>query len=234
MMGGMPDFLIIGASRGGTSSLFKNLLQHPQIAAPSYKEVHFFNSNERYGYGIEWYKKQFPKVKKNGLLFEASPAYFTTPMSVERIYKHLPNCKFILLLRNPVDRALSFYARWDEICNPRELMAENPHHGIVETGIYEKGLRRWFNYFPRNRFLIIKSEDFFEDEKKIITQCFNWLNIEPIDIGDPLFFDQRGVKTEWHPYQKEAPDDVKEYLKKLFRSYNISLYNFLDRDFNWQ
>jgi len=235
-MGKLPDFLIIGASRCGTSSLFMNLLQHPQLDGPSCKEVHFFNKTKRYNCGIEWYKNRFPETKNNTLCFEASPAYFHKPISVGRIFKHLPNCKFILLLRNPVDRAISYYSRWkttDELWNPHELTAKNPCHGIVATGIYIQTLRRWFDYFARDRFLIIKSDDFFEDERKIITQCFDWLGVESIDIEKPLFFDQKGKKRKWVPYQREVPDDVKEHLREFFKPYNQELYQFLGRDFGW-
>lgn len=236
-MGRLPDFLIIGASRCGTSSLFRNLLQHPQIEGPRYKEVHFFSTNKRYNRGIEWYKSQFPESKKNTLCFEASPAYLHTPICAERIFNHLPICKFIVLLRNPIDRVASGYSRWmtgGREWNPYELMAKNSYHPSMERGIYEKPLRRWFGYFPRDQFLIIKSEDFFGDEKKIIMQCSHWLGVELMDIGKPLFFDQKGKKKERLPYQREIPDAVKEYLRKLFKPYNQELYQLLGRDFGWQ
>ena len=240
-MRGLPDFLIIGAPRCGTSSLFLNFLQHPQIDGPQCKEVHFFNRNKGYRRGIRWYKNQFPEIKKNVLCFEASPAYFYQPICVERIFKHLPSCKFILLLRNPVDRAISEYSRWikPKKWNPHELMIKDPCHPFhvnfpsLEIGIYIKSLRRWLKYFSLDRILIIKSEDFFENEKKIILQCFDWLGVELVDIGKPLFYDQKGMVRERVPYRNKVPDDVKEYLKEFYVPYNRELYKLLGRNFGW-
>jgi len=96
-----------------------------------------------------------------------------------------------------------------------------------------KALKRWFSYFPRDQFLIIKSEDYFENEKKIIAQCFNWLGVELVDIGKPLFYDQRNRQEEWFPYQREVPDDVKEYLREFYKPHNLKLYELLGRDFGW-
>ena len=235
-MGRLPDFLIIGGSRCGTGSLFKNLLQHPLIrgSLKNKKEIHFFNKIKRYNRGIEWYKSQFPSARKKTLCFEASPAYFHESLVAHRIFKHLPDGKFIILLRNPIDRVVSFYSRWKrkkEEWNPNEL--KNPQYGVVEAGIYVKALWRWFGYFSINQFLIIKSEDYFENEKKIIAQCFDWLGIEPINIGKPLFYDQKNRQEEWLPYQREVPDDVKEYLREFYKPHNLKLYELLGRDFGW-
>lgn len=234
-MGRLPDFLIIGASRGGTSSLWKNLLQNPQIEGSlDRKEIHFFNKTKRYNRGIEWYKSMFPKAKKNTLYFEASPPYFHQSLSIERIFKHIPSCKFILLLRNPVDRAVSHYSRWiikEKQWNPDEM--KDPQHSIVKTGIYVKSLRRWFGYFPKEQFLIIKSEDYFENERKILSQCLEWLDVDSIKIEKPIFFDIKTISEKWLPYQREVPEDVKEYLRKFYRSHNLKLYELLGRDLGW-
>lgn len=236
-MGRLPDFLIIGASRCGTSSLFKNLLQHRLINGPlrDKKEIHFFNKSKTYNYGIEWYESQFSDSSKRVLRFEASPAYFHIPISVHRIFKHLPNAKFIVMLRNPVDRVISYYSRWkrkEKQWNPQEL--KNPQYGIVKTGIYVEALWRWFGYFPRDRFLIIRSESYFQYEKKMIARCFDWLGLESIDIGKPLFYDQKNRQEEWLPYEREVPDDVKDYLREFYKPHNRKLYKLLGKNLGWQ
>lgn len=241
--GRLPDFLIIGAPRCGTSSLFINLLQHPQITGPHsekstrmrpYKEAHFFNKPKRYNrwrnrYGIEWYKSLFFEATKDSLCFEATPSYFFDTHSAQRIFEHLPGGKFIVLLRNPVERAES--CLWERehngrAWNPDEL--KKPKYDRIRL-IYAEALRRWLSYYPRDRFLIIKSEDYFEDEKKMIAQCFNWLGIKTINIKEPLFYDNR-IKS----HHREMSDGVKEYLGEFFKPYNQELYELLGRDFGWQ
>src|SRR5581483_7937596 len=113
----LPDFIIIGAQRGGTTSLYAYLSQHPQIAPAVTKEVHFFDNN--FEKGIGWYRTQFPFLieksiaknigKQNFITGEASPYYLFHPHVPERVAKVVPGAKLIVLLRNPVDRAYSHY-----------------------------------------------------------------------------------------------------------------------------
>ena len=110
-----PDFMIIGAMRSGTTSLYNYLIQHPKIIPASEKEIHFFTLH--YERGLSWYQEQFEKNfpnfslnKSNEFLTgEGTPAYIRHPEAPKRIAEILPNIKFIALLRNPVERAYSNY-----------------------------------------------------------------------------------------------------------------------------
>src|SRR5579885_2674785 len=113
----LPDFIIIGTQRGGTTSLYAYLGQHPQIAPAVIKEVHFFDNN--YERGVGWYRTQFPFLieksiaknigQQNFITGEASPYYLFHPHVPERAAKVVPGAKLIVLLRNPIDRAYSHY-----------------------------------------------------------------------------------------------------------------------------
>ncbi len=113
----MPDFMIIGTQRGGTTSLYNYLLAHPQIAAATKKEVHFFDRH--FQHGIPWYRAQFPSliqgdmgetIGRQGVITgEASPYYLFHPHAPARAALVVPKTKLIVLLRNPVDRAYSHY-----------------------------------------------------------------------------------------------------------------------------
>lgn len=115
----MPDFIIIGVERGGTTSLYNYLIEHPNIASASKKEVHFFDHSYNFERGIPWYRAQFPTVlhkyyaahvhKQVLITGEASPNYLFHPHTPKRIAKILPQAKLIMLLRNPVERAYSHY-----------------------------------------------------------------------------------------------------------------------------
>lgn len=115
----MPDLIIIGTQRGGTTSLYKYLLEHPQIVAATTKEIHFFDNN--FHRGIPWYRTQFPLLiqgdmgeticRQGFITGEASPYYLFHPLAPARATLVVPKTKLIVLLRNPVDRAYSHYCR---------------------------------------------------------------------------------------------------------------------------
>ena len=113
----LPDFLIIGAARSGTTSLYEYLIQHSSIHSAVGKEVYFFD--KKYNKGINWYRSFFPSKfskiiisslqKKSFLTGEATPRYLFHPHSPKRVHQVIPNVKLIVLLRNPIDRAYSHY-----------------------------------------------------------------------------------------------------------------------------
>jgi len=103
----LPDFLVIGVMKGGTTSFFNYLARHPQINPPFRKEIKFFDIHFLQGLG--WYRAHFPmrfKMKSGMLTGEATPYYIFHPTAPDRTAKVLPNVKLIALLRNPVDRGL--------------------------------------------------------------------------------------------------------------------------------
>ena len=107
----LPNFMCIGASKSGTTSLYDILKQHSDIFLPSFKEPHFFDIPLVYQNGIEWYKKTyFQSVKNEKCIGDFTPTYLFDEHAPERILNDLGvNMKFIIILRNPVDRAYSHY-----------------------------------------------------------------------------------------------------------------------------
>src|SRR5579885_1417562 len=113
----LPDFLIIGGQRCGTSSLYYYLTEHPGIISASTKETHFFD--ESFSKGIGWYRAQFPSsfqkmyvtnvLKRDFLTGEGTPYYILYPHAPRRTFEIVPHVKLIALLRNPVERAHSQY-----------------------------------------------------------------------------------------------------------------------------
>lgn len=115
-----PSFIIVGAQKAGTSSLFYYLSQHPKLIRSRIKEMHFFNKEENYKKGEKWYLNQlkpFNTSYKNGLLFEATPDYLTHEPSAHRIYTLDSTIKIIILLREPVSRAYSSWNMFLELYN---------------------------------------------------------------------------------------------------------------------
>ena len=117
-----PDFLIIGAMRSGTTSLYRYIMQHPNVL-PALNICSINGENEHGGMmthffvtdfdkGIEWYRKQFPSKRTGKITGEKAPLYLFCPGVAERVRKFYPNIKLLVILRNPIDRIFSNYRRY--------------------------------------------------------------------------------------------------------------------------
>ncbi len=108
-----PNFIIIGAGKSGTSSLYGYICDHPQVISSLKKELRFFNYKPNFHKGINWYLSHFPPIPKgkNLITGEATPGYFGSDVQ-ESISSRFPNIKLIVIIRNPVDRAFSQYNHW--------------------------------------------------------------------------------------------------------------------------
>lgn len=255
----LPDFVIIGAQRCGTTSLYSYLAQHPFVASVYRKEVHFFDLN--YHKGLFWYRAHFPTVltaylfqRKHGrplVSGEATPYYLFHPHAARRLRQHLPDAKLIVLLRNPVDRAFSHYRHEirlgvetlpfegaikreadrieEEILKMQKdehyYSFHHHHYAYLRRGIYVEQLRAWMEFFPRERFLILKSEDLFSNPSAVIRQVLRYLDLP---AWEPRTFE----KMNSTDHQTDDPK-IRAYLADYFEEHNKKLYDFLGIDFNW-
>ena len=178
----LPDFLIIGVPKAGTTYLYHILNQHSKIQMSRRKEIHFFDKN--YHRGKRYYRSFFPKSDLGMLTGEASVNYFYSDKAKSRIERDLPNVKLILLLRNPADRAYSHFQMnrkdmieksFDQHIASNSL--EFKKYNYLEKGMYSKYISLWEEYLNDERLLIIKSEELFSDERKVMQNVFNFLGM---------------------------------------------------------
>src|SRR5215210_506392 len=140
--GVLPDFLILGTEKGGTSTLYWTLCQHPLIEPATKKEVHFFDSRKWFEKDVRWYRSQFPALPPGDgpktVTGEASPYYLLHPHTPRRAFVTVPEAKLIALLRNPVDRAYSAYRhkvrRGQETLSFEEALEEEEERTVGELG----------------------------------------------------------------------------------------------------
>jgi hypothetical protein len=253
----LPDFIVIGLQKSGTSSLFFYLAQHPQLVGSCIKEVHFFDGGikpgiDNFAKGEAWYRAHFPLRKDLSATqktFEASPFYLFNPLAPSRIANLLPNVKIIALLRNPVDRAISQYfqekRRKREPLEITEALEQEEtrlkqviergdynsatfiYHSYKSRGLYKQQIERYFKYFPRQQLLLIKSEDLFKDTNNILRQVFEFIGVASDFAIDNLT--PRNVAKTRSPVSSE----VSAYLKSYFLPHNQALYELVGRDFGW-
>lgn len=238
----MPDYLIIGTQKGGTTSLYSYIIQHPNVARANEKEVRYFSDFT--SKGLNWYRAQFPSLHsgKSGIITgEATPDYIENLQIPEMVYKVMPNVKIIALLRNPIDRAYSQYQM--AIRNRINMqfkdlpsfddMVEREIHGksgfqFLRRGVYVDKLKPWFHIFPGNQILIIKSEDFFDNPSNITNRVLDFLNLEALTSS----IDYTPANEHKVNYPKMDPNTRKKLIN-FFLEHNKRLYQFLDRDFGW-
>ncbi|MDY6938789.1 MAG: sulfotransferase domain-containing protein [Cyanobacteriota bacterium] len=247
----MPDFLIIGAQKCGTTSLYCYLAQHPNIITVPHKEVHFFDLN--YDRGSNWYLSHFPPSKfSNKIAGEASPYYLFHPQVPARVYQHFPHVKLIVLLRNPVDRAISQYHHEVQLgfeklsleeaiaCEPERLEGEveklttdptyysynHQHYTYLARGRYLEQLKRWRAYFPGDRFLILKTEEFYACPDRILARVLEFLQQPTIDLPAYPSYNARSYA--------EANPSIVGQLTDYFLEPNRQLSEYLQKNFQWE
>ena len=195
-----PDFLVIGAKRCGTSWLDKQLRKHPDIYLPQKrKEIQFFDLY--YERGWDWYQSFFPveqEVNSSGCIGEVTPNYIYVPKVPELIYKHLPNCKLILMLRNPVDRLYSQYGfkirneAYTGTFQEYLQQSEVP----FKRGFYGSQVERYLQYFDPEQLLVLVFEEVMKQPRTELMKIFEFLSLDPSKFD----FDDVGKKIN-HSYR---------------------------------
>jgi hypothetical protein len=248
----LPDFLIIGAQKAGTTALYAYLRRHPQITGPSWKEVSFFDRH--YARGEAWYRGNFPNAlrSRGDLVGEASPSYLFHPLAPGRVAALVPGAKLIALVRNPVDRAFSQYqhevalgreplsfedaldAEEERLRGEEERMLADPtyfsrpwwDYTYRARGRYAEQFERWLASFPREHLLVVPSEDLLLEPERTHARVLAFLGAAPHRLDSyPRVFER-----QYEPMRAET----RERLAKDFAEPNQRLYELLGRNLAWE
>jgi hypothetical protein len=248
----LPDFLLIGVMKGGTTSFFNYLAKHPQIRPPFRKEIKFFDIH--YLQGLGWYRAHFPtrfKMNPGIVTGEATPYYIFHPIARDRIAKILPNVRLITLLRNPVDRAYSHYNHMVRVgreplsfeeamdreaerlsgeegkilADPRYSTFNHLHYSYLARGRYVEQLEKWFKLFPREQMLILASEELYTSPASAYRKAIEFLGLSAWEPNDFKVYKQGAYE--------EMPSSIRKHLIDYYQPYNQKLYDFLNRKFDW-
>lgn len=183
----LPNFLVIGAQRSGTTWLDRKLRTHPNIYLPDRrKEVHFFD--KYYDRRLEWYQGFFPSPELAGdysAIGEISPMYLFDLAAPARIHECLPDCKLIAILRNPAERAYSQYRLWVSSNGERRdfLTVLQNHPGIFERGLYSVQIGRYLEFFSLSDIHVIIFENIHDDPQSALNEISGFLSVDP-DLFD--------------------------------------------------
>jgi Sulfotransferase domain len=239
----LPDVVILGTQRGGTTSLFDWLATHPSVAPSTTKEVHYFD--RFYANGDRWYRAHFPFKFVPRLSIEATPYLLFYPPAPGRVAGDLPaRTRFVVLLRDPVQRAISQY--WHSCRLHAEDQPLDVALGLEEQrlagqedivlaggesfahrnfsykarGHYAEQLRRWFDVIDRDRFLVMESEELWGGPRGP-ARVLQWLGLAGRDTPFPATNDAPRARLE---EQAVVAD-----LRRHFAPYNEDLFELLGR-----
>ena len=232
-----PNFIVIGAMKAATTSLYTYLKQHPEIFMTKVKEPMFFNNfQQENNYKIlgkkrkkpttlEEYLTMFKDVKNEKAIGEASPAYIYNQKAPQLIKEHLPNVKIIAILRHPTDRAYSNYLHakradrensdtfQEAIEVEKKKIKDNwsPLYHYIEKGYYSVQLKRYYQLFPKENIRVYLFEDVVKNTKETLKDIFKFLEVD----------ENVEIDTSKKANVSGTPSGLMGWILKKMRYYNL-------------
>ncbi|KAL6094593.1 hs3st3b1 [Pungitius sinensis] len=253
----LPQAIIIGVKKGGTRALLEFLRVHPDIRAVG-AEPHFFDRN--YENGLEWYRELMPKTLEGQITMEKTPSYFVTREAPSRIAAMSRDTKVIVVVRDPVTRAISDYtqtlSKKPDIPSFESLTFKNRTTGLIDTswsavqiGIYAKHLDNWLQYFPMEQILFVSGERLISDPAGELGRVQDFLGLKRIITDKHFYFNQtKGFpclkkaegsskphclgKTKGRTHPNIDPEVVQR-LRDFYRPFNMKFYQMTGHNFGW-
>ncbi|XP_076008061.1 heparan sulfate glucosamine 3-O-sulfotransferase 3B1b [Genypterus blacodes] len=254
----LPQAIIIGVKKGGTRALLEFLRVHPDIRAVG-AEPHFFDRN--YDNGLEWYRELMPKTLEGQITMEKTPSYFVTREAPARISAMSRDTKLIVVVRDPVTRAISDYtqtlSKKPDIPSFESLTFKNRTTGLIDTswsavqiGIYAKHLDNWLQYFPMEQILFVSGERLISDPAGELGRVQDFLGLKRIITDKHFYFNQtKGFpclkkaegsskphclgKTKGRTHPNIDPEVVQR-LRDFYRPFNMKFYQMTGQNFGWE
>ncbi|XP_067860383.1 heparan sulfate glucosamine 3-O-sulfotransferase 3B1-like [Heptranchias perlo] len=253
----LPQAIIIGVKKGGTRALLEFLRVHPDIRAVG-AEPHFFDRH--YDKGMEWYKDLMPKTLDGQITMEKTPSYFVTKEAAARIYAMTKEAKLIVVVRDPVTRAISDYtqtlSKKPDIPSFESLTFKNRTTGLIDTswsaiqiGIYAKHLENWLQYFPMHQILFVSGERLISDPAGELGKVQDFLGLKRIITDKHFYFNQtKGFPCLKKPEGSSKPHclgktkgrthpnidpEVVQRLRDFYRPFNMKFYQMTGQNFGW-
>lgn len=229
-MTALPNTILIGAAKAGTTSLCRDLEHHPDVYLYPSKETHFFSF--RYDEGIDYYRSLFRPTGQK-IVMEASPEYSTrgqSQLTVDRMLQHIPDARLIYMVRNPLRRLESEYVQ--ELANglkPVPFKDAVFDWNLIEGSLYEKNYRIFANGFSPENVHVIFFEDYLADKSGTVSALMRFLNIEDNPsvhasrqakntrdekiVDPPLMKALRRIRI-FERFKHIVPDNIKLMLKR--------------------
>lgn len=246
-----PAFLVIGTQKGGTGSLYRYLSSHPRLNPSQVKEIHYFDYDDRYAWGTDWYLDHF-FFEPDRLCYESTASYLFGEKCSTRIFHIMPDVKLIAILRDPVKR---FFSAWkmyqrrvpdpeyyrrkiggrDPMPEPRSLEEvmdqelSNPTiRGYYARGRYAEQISYYLRYYDRSRLLLLDFDELANDPMRLLARCAEFIGIEN-DFRLPARIEAFNTGN----YQDKMPAHLAERLEAYYAEDKRRLREEFGLDFAW-
>ncbi|XP_034049690.1 heparan sulfate glucosamine 3-O-sulfotransferase 2-like [Thalassophryne amazonica] len=254
----LPNAIIVGVKKGGTRAVLEFIRIHPDVRAAG-TETHFFDRN--YDRGLEWYRSLMPRTLESQITMEKTPSYFVTKETPQRISTLSRDMKLIVVVRDPVTRAISDYtqtlSKTPDLPSFPELAFRNQSLGLVDTtwnairiGLYALHLENWLRYFPLAQIHFVSGERLITDPAGELARVQDFLGIKRIVTDKHFYFNRtKGFPCLKKPESSSSPRclgkskgrthvqidrDAIELLRDFYRPYNVRFYEMVGHDFKWE
>lgn len=235
----LPNFLILGAQKAGTSWLSKNLNQHPEIFIPK-GEIHFF-TKDNFGKGTSWYEEYFTQANTKKAVGEKSTSYLcvtASPEIPENIRSLIPNAKLIAVLRNPVYRSISafghnvgageippFYTIDDVLVGDKKDLF--PKLGLLEFSRYYYQLKDYYSVFDSSQIMVlIFEEDIIKKPTETLVNLCNFLEVDPS-------FEFQNIDRKQNSFRRSQIGLTLGYylpfMRRAIRNTDLALFHALEK-----
>jgi hypothetical protein len=200
----LPNFLVIGAAKSGTTSLHHYLRAHPQIYLPKIKEINYFaytpdpaRGRQYWATTLEEYAQHFREASAHKAIGEVTPAYMNSPVAAEKIARELPGVRVVAILRDPADRAYSRYLmnqRAGQNLPPFDEIIPQRDHPMIREGMYYDRLIPYFERFPRERIKILRYDDLQQRFAPMFRELLSFLEVDTSFLPDGSVRHAQGVR----------------------------------------
>jgi Sulfotransferase domain len=179
----LPNFVVIGTTKGGTTSLYEYLRTHPDIFLPATKELRFFTVEDNWHRGIEWYRSNFDSAEGESAVGEVSPCYTLYPALSgvpERMARLIPKARLVYVVRHPIERMCSHYLEhaahgWQR--RPiSEALWDDPRY--IYGSCYTLQIERFLEYFHREQLLVVTTEALRTRQEETLARVFRFLGVD--------------------------------------------------------
>jgi hypothetical protein len=200
----LPNFLVIGAAKSGTTSLHHYLREHPQIYLPRIKEINYFaytperpRGRQYWATTLDEYAAHFREAAGLKAVGEVTPAYMNSPVAAANIARELPDVRLVAILRDPADRAYSRYLmnqRAGQDLPPFDQIIPQRDHPMIREGMYYDRLKPYFDQFPRERIKVLRYDDLQQRFAGMFRELLEFLEVDPDYLPDGTVRHAQGVR----------------------------------------
>lgn len=220
----LPAFIIIGAMKAGTTSLYHYIASHPDIVRSAVKETDFFMSDETFSKGLDWYQSLFAGCGR--MAFEASPNYTKRdlfPGVPSRMHAVIPDVKLIYVLRDPITRVVSHYVH--NYAHGRESRSfadaiRDPSSNYIQTSKYFYQIQAYLEFYGRDALLLVESERLRDETAAVVQDIYEFLGL-PAKYSTTLLarrFHESNAKKRPSALERRLIEGTRNaYLKSVIR-----------------